>query len=903
MVVAADRQDLLHTKLHRPRVTADLVHRPRLKVVLNSGLDRPLILVSAPAGFGKSTLLSAWLQTCDLPNAWISLDESDSDLSVFLAYLLAAVESLFPATLPETRSFLMGVSLPAAGVVARRLINELDRLEHDFILVLDDYHLIRGQAVHELVGLLLQHPPRTMHLVIGSRMEPPLSLGVYRARNQVVEIRGQDLRFSRAEITAFVQQTIGVTLSDDALDVLADRTEGWVAGLRLATLTLRQGGDAESHLASLHTQNRYVLDYLVREVLAQVPSATRSFLLKTAILDRVCASLGQAMMGTDDPACDPQACLAWLEQANMFTVAIDARGDWYRYHHLFQQLLRDQLVRETSDKEIDTLHLRASAWFARQGSLEEAVNHALLGRDTPGAVGLVAEQRHTLMDTEQWQPHHRTLRMFPEEAVAAYPDLMLMATWVARLGQSGPARVLELIDRSERLVALMPGQPEHADHLRGEIDTLRVILACEAASDPAGVIALAQRALATTPRAWYYVRSTAWLYMAIAYQLAGRLDQAYATLAEGAAEDVAEDGAVHGRIAGSRCFAEWMAGDLPAVTQGAAHLRTVSETHQRRESLGWAYYLLSSAAYQRNDLAAAEANARALEDLRYVSRPMAYLQSAFVYASICQARGQPDQAQRRLELAVEFLRETRNEGLLPLAQAFQAELAVRQGNPGAARHWATAVGPFLPLGMMPYFYAPQLTLPRVLLAQNTLASRAQAAAALSQLHAFVTSTHNIPFTIEVLALQAMLQDAQGEELAALVLLQQAVTLAEPGGFVRLFVDLGPRLAKLMTRAPQTRIAPGYVGRILQAFAASPPVTPQPGPGASTVRSMELVEPLTDRELEVLALLAQRMSSKEIAQALVISPLTVKRHTSNIYSKLHVSGRREAVARATLLGLL
>ncbi|MEI2691508.1 MAG: LuxR C-terminal-related transcriptional regulator [Anaerolineae bacterium] len=230
-------------------------------------------------------------------------------------------------------------------------------------------------------------------------------------------------------------------------------------------------------------------------------------------------------------------------------------------------------------------------------------------------------------------------------------------------------------------------------------------------------------------------------------------------------------------------------------------------------------------------------------------------------------------------------------------------LAVRQGNPGAARHWATAVGPFLPLGMMPYFYAPQLTLPKVLLALNMPASRAQAADALSRLHAFVTSTHNTRFTIEVLTLQALLQDAQGEEQAALATLKQAVMLAEPGGFVRLFVDLGPRLAKLFTRLTQTRIATSYVDQILQAYAASPPAVPQPGPVASTVQSIELVEPLTERELEVLALLAQRLSSKEIAQALVISPLTVKRHASSIYGKLQVSGRREAVAKATLLGLL
>ncbi len=903
MITSIRHQVLLHTKLHRPRVTADLVDRPRLKGLLHSGLDHPLILVAAPAGFGKSTLLSAWLDTSDLPHAWISLAEAENDLGVFLAYFLAAMQTLFPDALPETRAFLTGINLPPVGVIASSLINELDGLERDFILVLDDYHIIREQPVHELLSLLLQHPPQGMHLVIATRQDPPLPLGVLRARNQVAEIRGQDLRFSRAEIAEFVQRTLGAPLADEALTVLAEKTEGWAVGLRLAMLTLRHSGDVESQLPGLHAENRYVLDYLMSEVLSYVPPTMLRFLLKTSILDQVCGPLVEEVIGPDDPECQPQECLAWLEQADMFTIALDSHGEWYRYHHLFQELLRNELARQASAGEIATLHARASAWYARQGLLEEALHHALLGHDTPAAVRLLAEHRHALMDSEQWQLHERTLRMFPADTVAEYPDLMLIAAWMARLGRFDSAHVLELADRAESLAAQMPDRPEHAVHLRGEIDTLRVIVACESARAPENVIALAQRALATTPRAWYYVRSTAWLYLAVAHQMAGRLDQAYAALAEGQPEDVAQNGAVRARVAGSRCFVEWMAGDVQAISQGAAHMLAVGETHHRHESLGWAHYLLSTVAYQRNDLTAAEAHVRALEDLRYMGRPMTYLQSAFIYASICQARGQPGQAQQKLDLAFAFLSETRSEGLVPLAQAFQAELSVMQGDLAAARHWATTIGPFLPLTLMPYFYAPQLTLPKFLLVHDTPASHEQAAAALSRLHAFVTATHNTRFTIEVLALQALLHDAQRDERAALALLQLAVSLAEPGGFIRLFVDLGPRLASLLARLRPTGVAPAYMGQILQAFGQPTPVAPRPKAAVSPMNRSELIEPLTDRELEVLALLAQRLSNKEIARALVISPLTVKRHATTIYSKLQVNGRREAVAKAIRLGLL
>ena len=611
----------------------------------------------------------------------------------------------------------------------------------------------------------------------------------------------------------------------------------------------------------------------------------------------------EALLGADDPECEPQAYLVWLEQTNVFTIALDSRGEWYRYHHLFRDLLREQLVSQVRADEIDALHSRASAWYSSQGSLEKALHHALLGHDVETAVSLIAKHRHILMDSEQWQLHERLLRLFPTDTIEKHPDLILMAAWLARLGRFDLARSMELVDQAESLLDKQSDPSDHTIHLKGEIDTLRSAVAGDTASDPQNIIVLAHRALATTPRSWYYVRSTAWLYLSVAYQMVGKLDQAYATLAKGEPEDLAATVGVSARIAGSCCFIEWMAGDLSAIPQGAGHLLAVSESHHRRESLGWAHYLLTSAAYVRNDLKTATIHAQAIEKLRFVSRPMAYLQSAFIYTSILQAQGQPEQARQKLDMAFDFLRETRNEGLMPLTQAFQAELAVRQGNLNETRHWATAIGPFLPLTLMPYFYAPQLTLPKILLAQDTPASREQAATLLSQLHTFVTKTHNCHFTIAVLALQAMLNDAQGDERAALALLQQAITLAEPGGGIRLFVDLGPRLAPLLKQLFQAGIFPNYTGQILQAFAESTAAESSSNTVVRNSAQPELIEPLTNREYEILILLGQRLTNKEIAESLFISHLTVKRHTSTIYQKLQVNGRREAVDKAINLGLL
>ena len=899
---------LVRTKFYRPALPGDFVDRPRLIDQLNRGLDRPLTLVSAPAGFGKSILVSAWLNTCARPSAWLALDESVDDLGVFLPYFLTAIQTIAPAALQRTQALLTGFSLPAIEVLAGSLINELDEIEHDFVIVLEDYHTVHAPAIHELLAALLRHPLPHMHLVLISRQDPPLNLSVMRARNVVAEVRVQDLRFSAAETAAFMQNVLGSPLPSAAIAGLMARTEGWITSLRLVALALRYSDDVDVQLSALQgvDHNRYVADYLMSEVLAQVPAALEDFLLRTAILDRMCAPVCNAVLGYDELDVSSQGHLEWLEQNNLFTISLDAEHRWYRYHHLFQSFLQSQLERRLGAEEVARLHTRASAWFAAHGLLEDALHHALLGHDAPSAVRLMAEHRHALMDTEQWQLHERLLRMFPAATVAADPDLTLMAAWMARLGRFDLAHVSELLDRAESLVAQMadhqPDQPEHAVHLRGEIDTLRITVAMETASDPESVIELGHRVLATTPRAWYFVRAVAWLWLAVAYQMAGRLDQAYAALAEGQAEDVAPDGTVRARVASSRCFVAWMAGDLQAIPPLASHLRAVGETYHQRESLGWGHYLLSSVAYQRNDLLAAEAHAQALEEMRYICTPMAYLQSAFVYASIYQARGQPDQAQAKLELAFAFLRETRSEGLLLLAQAFQMELAVRQGDLGAASQWATTTGPHVPLTLMPYFYAPQLTLPKILLAQDTPASREQAAAELSRLYAFVTSTHNTCFTIQVLALQALLSHAQGNEQDALAALRQAVTLAQPGGFVRVFVDLGPTLAELFRRLAAMGVASDYVEQILHAFAAER-FRRQPLPAAALQAQNGMVEPLTRRELDILALLAQRLTAKEIAQKLVLSELTVKRHRANIYQKLGVNSRREAVAAAAALGIL
>ena len=387
---------LIRTKFYRPSLPSDLIDRPRLIDALNRGLDRPLTLVTAPAGYGKSILVSAWLNTCERPGAWLSLDETIDDLGVFLAYFVTAIQTVFPSALRRTQTLLAGISLPPIGVMTASLINELDEIERDFVLALDDFHTLHRPEIHDLLIALLRPPAKHMHLVLITRRDPPLPQSVLLARHQMTEVRLHDLRFSADETAAYMHNAVISPLPDGAIVALAEQTEGWITSLRLAALALHHSPDADSMIAELRVleRNHNLTDYLMSEVLAQTSPAIEDFLLKTSILDRMCGPLCAALLGSTDLEGSGQTRLEWLEQNNLFTVSLDNERCWYRYHHLFQSLLRNRLEQRYDAGEVAQLHIRASAWFARQGSLEEALQYALRGHDTPAAVRLMAEHRH-----------------------------------------------------------------------------------------------------------------------------------------------------------------------------------------------------------------------------------------------------------------------------------------------------------------------------------------------------------------------------------------------------------------------------------------------------------------------------------------------------------------------------
>jgi LuxR family transcriptional regulator, maltose regulon positive regulatory protein len=884
----------ISTKLYRPPVTEDYLPRPKIQPQLDRIRQRPFSLLSAPAGYGKTTLLSAWLENCDCPSAWLSLDENDNHLAIFLAYFLAAIRSMFPQVGENTQAVLGATARPPLSAVTNSLIMDLNQIETDFVLVLDDYHTIGAQDIHFLLGELLHHPHRSMHLVIATRHDPPLPLSPLRARNQITELRAQDLRFSTEEIAVFMQQTLGSPLEDKTISILEEGTEGWPAGLRLASLSLRHSRDLDKSIAGLKGINRYIIEYLGSEVISHLSPAMQDLIIATSVLDRMCAPLFEAVTGLDDPEWNGQTCLEWLEDTNLFTVPLDGQRIWYRFHHLFRDFLRNHLTSKFTPGQIAALHSRASTWLAQNGLVEEAIDHALLSGEIRNAVRLVETHRHEQMNQEQWLRLETWLSKFPESVINVEPDLLILSAWINQSRQQLDKAWIT-VERIKTLMTEISLDPEEILRLQNSLDVF-LCIKYNWEGDFQQVIFHARRALERTPGAWNITRSYAWLHLMIATLSSSGLKQALAVLAEAQEEDFFDPHQTHTRVRSSACFVYWMAADLPNLIQTANYILQAAHKNHLLETTGWMNVFAASGYYQQNNLPEAERHFSSAVEWRYASHPTSFAQGAIGLAKTYQAQGKPDKASQTVDLAIQFCLEMGYAPQLQTLKTFLAELNLLQGETGKAVSWAELVDPSLPLQIMPYFFDQQLTLPRVLLAQNTSASLQKAFEVLSRMLDFVNATHNNVFLIEVLALQALLYNLLGNEQASFNALTKSVQLAQPGGFIRVFVDLGPQMANLLNRLSNRGVVPEYIAKILGAF-------PALKPAVSSAGLEEIVAPLTGRELEILVFLAQRLSNKEIASELVISPITVKRHTINIYQKLNVKSRREAVDMAVALGIL
>ena len=715
-----------------------------------------------------------------------------------------------------------------------------------------------------------------------------------RARGHVVELREADLRFSLDETASFLRENMRLEVDDQIVAKLNGYTEGWIAGLRLTALYFQHTGDLTLLAADPKGYNRYIMSYLVAEVLELVPPTIHEFLIKSAILEQFCAPLCEAVTGLTDAPGDARASLEWLERNNLFLLSVDEEHRWFRYHHLFRRLLLDQLEQQRGRAEMNALHERAGAWFAQNGYAEEALQHALAAGATAAAVQIVARYRRELTNEEQWQRLDRWVRLFPPEVSDREPELLLSQVWFL-VNRQHLAGIPPLLNQVEAVLAQGTIDTATARRLQGEVEIRRATLYFYT-GDLVRSQATAGAALEKVPMEWWLLRAQARLFLSAGYLAQGDLERAYATLY--ATGEAAQGLAAQMRLLVDACFIHWLAGDLSGVMQAATQILTHSDKLGLQvETITWARYHLAACHYARNELAEAERLLALNIRQRYQTHMQCYVNSTAVLALAYEAQGQTDKARELVAQMVAYTLEIGGAVGYSAAKAFEAELALRQGRLAEAVSWMEQSD--VPLAIpRPLFHRPPITLVKILLAQHTPASRQQAARILSQLHDYSASIHYTSVVIEVLATKAVLYHMEGEEQAALAALQQALALAEAGGFIRVFVDLGEPLARLLAKLAHTRANSPFIARILAAF----PQTVSPAEARRRANAARL-SPLTARELDVLALLSQHYTNNEIAAKLVITADTVHSHVQHIAEKLGVRGRRTIVQAAKDQGLL
>ncbi len=898
---------LLATKLYLPPPRPDVVPRPRLIARLDEGLHRPLTLVAAPAGFGKTTLIGEWVATCGRPAAWLSLDDGDSDPILFLTYLVAALRTIAPAIGAGVSGVLQSPQPPTDAILTA-LLNEIAALPDDIILVLDDYHAINAASVDATLAFLIEHLPPRMHLVIATREDPPLPLARLRARGRLTELRAADLRFTASEAAAFLNRSMGLDLSPEDIAALEERTEGWIAGLQLASLSLRGHQDVPGFIQAFAGDHRYIADYLVEEVLQHQSEDVRNFLLHTAILDRLSGPLCDAVTGREGG----NARLAALERGNFFVVPLDDTRRWYRYHHLFAEVLTAHLRAEQPD-QLSTLHQRASAWYEQHGSAANAIRHALAAADFARAAALVELAWPDMRRSRQEATFLGWLKALPDALLHYRP--VLSVVYAHGLLASGEFAGVEdrLRDAERWLVTTADGsaRPDtpaagmvvvDQEAFRGLPGSIAIARAGQALArgDMPGTVKHARRALDLIPEDDYFRRGGAAAILGLASWTGGDLEAAHRSYAAGMAS-LQRAGHITDAIGGALALADIR------IVQG--RLREAMRTYEQGLRLapeqgvpvlrGTAdmYVGMSDIYRERDDLTAATQHLLRSKELgEHIGFPQNPYRWRVAMARIREARGDPDGALELLDEAERRYVGDFYPNVRPVA-AMKARMWAAQGKVGEALDWARERGLSADDDLSYLREFEHITLARVFLAQYELdrADRSiqEVMGLLARLLEAAEAGGRAGNAIEILVVQALAHQTQGDIPAALVPLERALTLAEPEGYVRMFVGEGPPMATLLQAAATHRIAPSYVRQLLAAFGKA---------GERSPVKQDLIEPLSERERDVLRLLRGDLSGPDIARALMVSPNTMHTHTKNIYSKLGVGTRRAAVRRAGELDL-
>jgi len=911
--------NLLETKFYIPTPTHDLLLRSNLIERLNEGNSCKLTLVSAPAGFGKSTLLSQWVSTFKHPVSWLSLDTNDNDPYRFLTYVIGAIQKIDLTVGQEALEILHSSQNPAYEVILTLLINEISHNFEDILLILDDYHFINDEQVHKIISFMVDYMPRSMHLVISTRLDPPLSLARMRARRELAEIRSKDLRLTLEETAVLLNDVIGLTLTKEDVKSLDEQVEGWVAGLHMAVLSMREGMDISRFMETFTGSNRFILDYLIEEVLEKQTAEINDFLLQTSILERMNASLCNYMMDREDS----QMILTQLEGLNLFLIPLDNDRNWYRYHHLFADLLKKRLMK-IHPNQISNLHTRASYWHENEGLFMEAINHALGEEDYERAANLVEQNGFETINLNQERALLGWLKLLPDDLIRKRPWLCVMQAFVN--SWFGPRQKVEkYLQLAEQSIMQRPPKATMSTHSKSLVVSERQRLIGSIASmranfflldgDIQGVMEQVNIALDNLPNTDHWQR-TATVALGCAYWALGDRAQSEKIFSDTSVEFL-RAGNPAGYVS-NLCYMGVM-----QMKQGRLKpaLDTYTEAMDRATRQdGKKMPIASFPSIKIGDL---------MREWNDLTQAQEYIDSGLALAS---SLNQPDVLIESYICLARFRNALKNqEGVLEALNKAEKILVENQVDPWylgwltecLVCYWlsigdlAAAVSQVEKSGLTvdgPLSYHHDLhhiSLARVLIAQGVRDPSGpyldHARKLLDRLQRAAEKAGWVHETIKILILKGFMFWAFGEKDNSIDALTQSLSLAEPGGYVRIFTDEGAPLGELLSyllmqdetsKGKDSHISE-YAEKLLITLNNEKDEIPRVEPPGLS----KMVEPLSVRELEVLSFLNTQLSSTEIAQELSISANTVRFHIKNIYGKLNVNRRADAVRSAKELGIL
>jgi len=912
---------LIQTKLFAPLVPPELVSRPRLIELFEAGIHRKLTLVSAPAGFGKTTLLAEWYHQHHERSqdrravVWVSLDKDDDEPSHYWTYFIAALQTIHPELGHSEMAMIQIPQPPPIETCLTSLINEITKRADPFVIILDDYHMIENKAIHRAMTFLLEHMPAQMHMVIASRVDPPLPLALLRGRNQLNELRAADLRFTYDEAEDFFNRVMKLGLSKSGVKALENRTEGWVASLQMAAISMRGHNDIQEFINSFSGSQRYVLDYLTEEVFTQQAPDVQSFLLQTSILDRLTAPLCNAVTKRTDA----KEKLDYLEAANLFLVPLDDDRKWFRYHSLFADLLRNQLNRSSPDLP-STLHQRASQWFEQEELAAEAIDHAFAAEDLERVANLIEKIAVPMITIEsKVSTLLRWLARLPDEFITTRPWLCI-ALASARIADGRWDDIEPLLRSAESVLkATEKDGREPAERIK----ISSAVRALRASANTLGGINiqvsldLLRESYEQLPNDETFTRSPIALNLGVAHATKGEMSTASRFLNESITL-AQTTGNPYVALLGLSCLAEIQ------IKMGLLHqaaetdrraLRLGAEWSDSSEPLsatGYAHISLAEILYQWNELD--EALEHLTLGIKLSEQCGAALFVQFFYPGIALMEKFQDKATSMPELRdlVKRIGHGSYTALLSrLLDAWQARLSLAHGDIKATQRWAASHEIELNIHNLPdlgqeFSY---LTLARLHIARN---KAEEIHDLLEKMRRKAESEERIGSVIEILVLQSIALENQGKIDQAIGVLKEALLLAEPEGYVRIFVDEGEPMKQLLGIAASRGIASAYITKLLESFSGSIHALEDQSLKTTdnnlttlryTTSTPKLVDPLSTRELEIIRLMATGATSKEIASALTVSNATVKKHIIHIYRKLDVHKQTMAVSKAQELGLL